>query len=82
VEGGDRIKLMEFKDVVVFITTQTEEEAKRIGDLLLQGKKAFCVNVIPRVHSLFWWKGKIDSAQESLLIVKTKASLLKEVRIG
>jgi len=28
---------------------------------------------------LFWWESKLDSAQESLLIVKTKASLFPEI---
>jgi len=31
------------------------------------------------VDSLFWWKGKLDSARESLLLVKTKASLFPEI---
>jgi len=34
---------------------------------------------VPGVSSLFWWQDKLDSAQESLLIVKTKASLLPEI---
>lgn len=34
---------------------------------------------MPGVSSLFWWQDKLDSAQESLLIVKTKASLLPEI---
>lgn len=34
---------------------------------------------MPRVDSQFWWQGKLDSAQESLLIVKTVASLLPEI---
>jgi len=34
---------------------------------------------VPRVSSLFWWQDKLDSAQESLLIIKTKASLLPEI---
>jgi len=34
---------------------------------------------VPGVSSLFWWQGKIDSAQESLLIVKTTASRLNEL---
>jgi len=65
--------------VVVLITTATEEEAHSIAELLLNQRKAACVNIVPRVDSLFWWQGKLDSAQESLLIVKTRASLLPEV---
>ena len=65
--------------VVVLITTATEEEAHRIAELLLNQRKAACVNIVSRVGSLFWWEGKLDSAQESLLIVKTRASLLPEI---
>ena len=66
-------------NVVVFITTDTDREAQKIAEILLDRKKAACVNIVPNLDSRFWWKGKIDSAQESLLIVKTKASLLDEV---
>ena len=64
---------------VVFITTSTEEEAHRIAEALLKQRKVACVNIVPRVSSLFWWQDKLESAQESLLIVKTKASVLNEV---
>ncbi len=65
--------------VVLFITTATAKEAQRISRVLIEQRKAACVNIVPRVSSLFWWQDKLDSAQESLLIVKTKASLLNEI---
>lgn len=65
--------------IVLLITTATAEEAQRISRVLLEQKKVACVNIVPRVNSLFWWQGKLDSAEESLLIVKTKASLLSEI---
>lgn len=65
--------------VVIFITTGADEEAQLISRVLLEQKKAACVNIIPEVNSLFWWKSKIDSSRESLLVVKTKASLVDEV---
>ena len=68
-----------FPYVVLLITTATVEEAQRISKVLLEQKKAACVNIVPRVSSLFWWHDKLDSAEESLLIVKTKASLLNEI---
>jgi len=64
---------------VVFITTSSEEEANGIAQLLLNQRKAACVNIVPRVDSLFWWQGKLDKAQENLLIIKTKASVLSEI---
>ena len=65
--------------VVLFITTGADEEAQLISRVLLEQKKAACINIIPKVSSLFWWQGKIDSARESLLVVKTRASLVEEV---
>ena len=68
----------ESANVVVFITS-TNEEAHKIAEALLTQRKAACINIVPGVSSLFWWQDKLDSAQESLLIVKTKASLLNEI---
>jgi periplasmic divalent cation tolerance protein len=65
--------------VVIFVTTSSEQEAHKVAKLLLTKRKAACVNIVPRVDSSFWWQGKLDSAQESLLIIKTRASLLQEV---
>jgi periplasmic divalent cation tolerance protein len=65
--------------IVVLITTDSEEEARRIGQLLVDREKAACVNIVPRVNSLFRWEGQLESAQESLMLVKTKASLFREV---
>ena len=71
--------MKETSQVVVLVTTATEEEAHSIAELLLNQRKAACVNIVPRVDSLFRWQGKLDSAQESLLIVKTATSLLSEI---
>jgi len=68
-----------FAYIVLLITAATAEEAQRISRVLLEQKKVACVNVVPKVNSLFWWQGKLDSAEESLLIVKTKASQLSEI---
>ncbi len=65
--------------IVVFITATDAEEARQISKLLVERRKAACVNTVHGVDSLFWWENKLDSAQESLLIVKTKASLLPEI---
>ena len=65
--------------IVVFITTNTAGEAQRIATLLLEQRQAACVNIIPEVDSRFWWKGELDSAQESLLVIKTRASRLPEI---
>jgi len=67
------------KYIVVIITTGSTEEAQRISRILLEQRKVACVNIIPKVDSIFWWEDKLDSAQENLLVAKTKASLLPEI---
>ncbi len=64
---------------VILITAPSTEEAQKISGLLLEQKKAACVSIISGIDSRFWWEGKLDSAQESLLIVKTKAYLLSDI---
>jgi periplasmic divalent cation tolerance protein len=67
------------KFLVVLVTTATAEEGERIAHILLDAKKAACINIVPAVHSRFWWQGKIESADEALLIIKTRAPLLEEL---
>ncbi len=71
--------MKETDKIVALITTSSEEEARKIAELLVNGKKAACVNIVPGVDSVFWWEDKLDSARESLLLVKTKASLFPEI---
>ncbi|MDY6879444.1 MAG: divalent-cation tolerance protein CutA [Thermodesulfobacteriota bacterium] len=65
--------------VVVLITAGSYEEARRVADVLVGERKAACVNIVPRVNSFFWWEGKIEEDEESLLVVKTRAELFAEV---
>ncbi|MFC2002049.1 divalent-cation tolerance protein CutA [Chloroflexota bacterium] len=65
--------------IVVLITTANAGEARQVARVLLEQRKAACVNITEKVDSHFWWEGKIDSGQESLLVVKSKASLLPEI---
>jgi len=71
--------LEEFADIVLFITTANAEEAQRIAGVLVKERKAACVNIVPRISSLFWWQDEVESAQESLLIVKSRASVLNQI---
>jgi periplasmic divalent cation tolerance protein len=58
---------------IVLTTTGSEEEARKIARHMVEQKLAACVNIIPRVESIYRWQGKIESAQEWLLIIKTTA---------
>ena len=66
--------------VVVFITASSESEAGRIANALVQEKLAPCVSVLPEVHSTYWWDDGVQSAEESLMIVKTKSDVFEALK--
>jgi periplasmic divalent cation tolerance protein len=72
--------------VIVFITASSRTEANKIARILIEKRKAACVNIVSNVESIYWWRGKIESALESLLIVKTLSNevpgLIKEVKLN
>ena len=70
---------MEDKYIVVLVTAAGDDEARLIAKVLLEQRKAACVNIMSGVVSLFQWRDKIDQASESLLVIKTSQSLLDEV---
>ena len=69
---------------VVFVTAKNKQEAEKIARGLLQARLAACVNIMEGVKSLFMWEGKLDTAQEVLLVIKTQqklfSSLAKKVK--
>jgi len=63
----------------IYITAPSLDEAEKIARRLLEKKIAACVNIFP-IKSFFWWEGKIESATEFALIVKTTSEKFAEVR--
>ncbi|TAL62633.1 MAG: divalent-cation tolerance protein CutA [Bacteroidetes bacterium] len=59
------------KIIFVYIVCQDKPEAKNIGKILLQERMAACVNIFDKMNSMYWWKGKIEEANETVLIAKT-----------
>lgn len=59
----------------VYITLSSRAEAKKIASVLVKEKLAACVNILPGLHSVYRWQGKIEKAREVALIAKTRATL-------
>ncbi len=57
---------------VIFCTTPNMKEAKNIARVLVQEKRAACVNIIPGLVSVYEWEGKIVEDNEVLLVIKTQ----------
>jgi periplasmic divalent cation tolerance protein len=56
---------------LIVMITAPPDEAPGLARALVELRLAACVNVLPRMHSWFWWEGRVDEAEESLLLAKT-----------
>jgi periplasmic divalent cation tolerance protein len=65
---------------IVLSTAGSEEEARRIAQALVERRLAACVNIVGPIHSVYRWKGAVESASEHLLIIKTTAAAFPRVR--
>jgi periplasmic divalent cation tolerance protein len=64
---------------IVLSTAGSEEEARKIARHLVERQLAACVNLIPQVESIYRWQGKIETAREWLLLIKTRAETFSAV---
>jgi periplasmic divalent cation tolerance protein len=68
-------------DLLVVVTSVgTEVQALDIAHALVRNHQAACVNLMPDVHSIYRWKGRICEDGEFLLFIKTRASQFEGVR--
>ncbi len=56
--------------VLVYTTFSNLEEARAISEELLNKKLIICVNIFPKVNSLYLWKGEIHNSYEIVTIMK------------
>ncbi|HSD26506.1 MAG TPA: divalent-cation tolerance protein CutA [Vicinamibacteria bacterium] len=66
--------------IVALSTVATPEDAERIARALVERRLAACVNVVPKVVSVYRWKGEICRDEELLLVVKTRRERLDALR--
>jgi periplasmic divalent cation tolerance protein len=71
---------MENQHVVVLTTADSDDVALRIARGLVEQRLAACVNVIPRITSVYRWKGRIQEDEERLLVIKSARRLIPQVR--
>jgi len=58
--------------IVVLVTCGSAREAERIGRALVESRHAACANVLRApVKSIYRWKGRVESAREHLVLLKT-----------
>jgi periplasmic divalent cation tolerance protein len=66
--------------LLVLSTTGSEAEAQKIAHALVERHLAACVNIIPRIQSVYRWQGALERSEEYLLLIKTLKARFDEVQ--
>jgi periplasmic divalent cation tolerance protein len=61
----------------VFVTAPDQSTARKLASAALKSHLIACANLISKVESHYWWRGKIESSAEVLIVFKTTKAKLK-----
>lgn len=64
---------------ICFVTVGDEKTAEKITSGLLKERLAACVSAVPGLRSSYWWKDRIETASETLLIIKSRRILREDI---
>ena len=65
---------------LVLSTCGSIDEARKLARALVEKQLAACVNIVPQIESVYYWKGKVETSTEFLLLIKTTAGAFNELR--
>jgi len=68
--------------IQVTTTAAARADAEKIARALVERRLAACVQVAGPVSSTYRWRGDIETAQEFLCIIKTRAELFEKVEFA
>lgn len=66
--------------IVVFSACESEQEAYKIARALVEAQLAACVNILPPVTSVYRWQGRIETASEWVLLIKTRREVFESLK--
>jgi periplasmic divalent cation tolerance protein len=66
--------------IVVLSTCASEEEAEKLARVLVEGRLAACVTMLPGARSIYRWQGATESATEWMLVIKSSREMFPKVR--
>ena len=66
--------------IIILCNTNSIDSAETIATFLVKEKLAACVNIVPKIKSIYTWQNKIEKEDEVLMLIKTKQSLFNQVK--
>jgi periplasmic divalent cation tolerance protein len=64
---------------IVMVTTPDLKSARKLIQVVVKERFAACGNLIPKIESHYWWKGKLEHSAEVLVLFKTPSNHLKSL---
>ena len=66
--------------IIILCNTNSKDSAETIATYLIKENPAACVNIIPKITSIYKWQNKIETDEEFLMLIKTKKELFNDVK--
>ncbi len=66
--------------IIILCNTNSKDSAETIATYLIKESLAACVNIIPKITSIYKWQNKIENDEEYLMLIKTKKELFDKVK--
>lgn len=60
--------------LLVIVNCPDEDSANTLALAVIDARLAACVNILPRAQSIYHWEGKVESATEIPLFIKSTAT--------
>lgn len=61
---------------LLYVTCASVTEAERLAEAVVGQRLAACANILPGMRSVYWWQGKLERGEETVLILKTRPDLV------
>ena len=66
--------------VVAITTTNNEREARQLAERMVRDRLAACVQIVPKIQSIYEWDGEIHDDLEHMLIIKTREKCVENLK--
>jgi periplasmic divalent cation tolerance protein len=71
---------LQMTPVIVLTTVGASFDARPLATDLVEKRLAACVNIIPGIHSVYRWQGKVERDDEQLLLIKTVEERIRQLK--
>ena len=81
VKTGAWTPIIPMTDYVLVLTTFPEDGADTLAIALVEERLAACVNVLEPMRSIYRWKGRVETAVERQVIIKTTSAKISKLEV-